>query len=436
MYVCLRLAITPLWEFLSHRDTLITKLPSTRMVLHSPTRSKFLSTCALTMYATTLLMATMAVLVVLLSPSTATKIPAPKPHGRDRTVAHQRSWVVQTERRDSKLAISLFIPLLEKHCTKYCEHAYMPRDTSKAANAQFFGNENADVFESLTFDSCCAGSTPIETREMKVLVLEPGANVSRMIYNQLARQLASLDIAVVTIDRPHDAPVVEFEDSVGVPSTGNRMIKNEGGLNLDAFSVSKEWNQTLMDAFHSRKNEIHFVLDQISEPGFLEKHFPDFNFTSKLDTSSVHLVGHGFGGGVATYAAALDDRFQWAINLSGSIPTITQDAYNYIAFFGREGYTRKDDPNWQASIKHMAGRFAEWTFESAEQMDYTDLPLVASIAGGNVRAKGTGSIGVWAFHCTSCFLEAYVRDTLQGEGGELTKCLQIPQCSKMRPYSG
>jgi hypothetical protein len=172
-------------------------------------------------------------------------IPAPKPHDRKNVVAHERSWVVQTGRKDPynpaedrKLAISLFMPLSEKNCTAYCDDTYMPDKTAKASNSQFFGNEGAGVFEGLGFQSCCAASIPIDTKGMRVMVLEPGLGTSRLMYNQLARQLSSLGMAVVTIDHPFEAPIVEFEDRIGVKAAPAPAIE----MNLDAFTISTEWN--------------------------------------------------------------------------------------------------------------------------------------------------------------------------------------------------
>jgi hypothetical protein len=192
----------------------------------------------------------------------------------------------------------------------------------------------------------------------------------------------------------------------------------------------------MIGMLNTRRADIHFVLDQMSEPNFLEKVMPKLKFTGPLNTTSVQMVGHGFGGSVATSLTANDASMVWSINLSGTgpDPQILHETYDYTVFFGREGHTRKEDPNWLDSLKSFKGAFTEWTFKKAGLMDYTDLPLVASLSKQGVKAQGTGEDGAWAFHCTSCFLEAYVRDTLQGEEGELGVCMKIRQCHNFRPY--
>ncbi|KAF1952261.1 hypothetical protein CC80DRAFT_552684 [Byssothecium circinans] len=388
-----------------------------------------------------MLVAALAIVAVLFpSLVSGVTIPAPKPEGQKHVVAHEHSYLVQTRRKDQynpvvdrKLAISLFILVLKEHCLSYCNDAYMLNKTSKVSNLQFFGNGSVGIFESFSFQSCCASSALIETKGMKVVVLEPGAGTSRLLYTLLARQLAALNVAVVTIDHPYDSPIVEFEDHIGAEAGESpALVEDTETETLDAFSIGTEWNETMFTALNTRRADIHFVLDQMREPSFLGKVFPKLQFTGSLNTTIAYMVSHGFGGTVASTMAVYDDRVVWSINLSGTIFPIDKDTYDYTIFFGRVGFTRREDPNWLSSVKHFRGPFTEWTFAKAGLMDYTDLALLESLSGTGVKAKGTGENGVWAFHCTSCFIEAYVRDTLQNDMGQLTKCLRM--CPNMSPY--
>ncbi|KAF2641924.1 hypothetical protein P280DRAFT_424534 [Massarina eburnea CBS 473.64] len=395
------------------------------------------------MYASTMLLACVAALSTLFQVASSITIPAPKPNGRNHVVAHERSYLVEAGRddqynpgHDRKLAISLFLPVLESQCTQYCDHAYMPDKTAKVSNLQFFGHEGAGMFEPLTFKSCCASSSPIDTKDMRVIVLEPGAGTSRLMYTQLGRQLASLDVAVVLIDHPGEASIVEFEQHVGVQAAESPTIANIQ-VTLDEFNINTRWDDVMLTALNTRRADIHFVLGHLYTPGSLQKIFPTFQFAgdASLKADTIEMVGHGLGGTTSTMMTVADQRFVWSINLSGTvlIPGMMQSTNAYSVFFGHEGHTRRKDENWMGAMKQKTfqGRATEWTYKQADVMDFSDLPLIKSLSEGSGKVKGTGANGVWAFHCTSCFVEAYVRDTLQSDSGQLTKCLRM--CPNMRP---
>lgn len=379
------------------------------------------------------LLAGAAALLMLLPAVNSVSVPPPKPHDKDWVVAHQRASLVDSSRKDPldptqdrKLAVSLFIPVGTKACSAQHDNLYMPDQTAKVSNQQFFGDQNANFFEKLHFDSCSSVSGSIDAQKLPLLVFEPAVGTSRLVYNQLARQLSAVGTAVVTIDHPHDASIIEFEDAAGQDP-----IVNNGTTPLDPFDLNKPWNDTTSKAVEARRADINFVLDQLGTTDQLKRFFPDFQFSSGLNTKSFGILGHGLGGAVATQVAAEDTRCNWSINLSGTAPLLTKDIQDYIIFFGLESYKRSDDDHWRQALPHLVGRTVEWDMMKGGVMDYTDLPLLVSIVPSNQKVKGLGDNGVWAFHCTSCFLEAYVRDTIMNERGEISACLRM--CPFLQP---
>ncbi|KAF2683851.1 hypothetical protein K458DRAFT_304443 [Lentithecium fluviatile CBS 122367] len=383
------------------------------------------------MYAAALIGGVAALIILLPEGAHGIAIPAPAPHGKSFTVAHARSSFVDSSRKDPyndsedrKLAYSLFLPVNKNECTKQCSNAYMPDLTAKKTNAQFFGDENAKIFEQFTFDSCCASSNDINAGAFPVVVFEPAVGTSRLLYNQLARQVSAVGTTVVLIDHPYDASIVEFDGLTAI----------NGTVDLDAFEVSKNWDDTLNKALDTRKADIESVIKELGTTNYLSRLFPDLKFSSALNTNTFDVMGHGLGGSAATVLSTHGSRVGLSINLSGSIPVIQQNSNNYLVFFGREAYTREDDANWRDSIQHFQGRFVEWDFTGAGQMDYTDLPrLVDLVNSPNSSPKGLGANGVWAFHCTSCFLEGYIRDVKQGGRREVSDCYVM--CPNMEPYA-
>jgi hypothetical protein len=400
--------------------------------LQQYSRKVFRSPLTSIMYVTALTGAVMALAALLPGGALGITIPAPVPHNKTWTVAHTRSSLVDSSRKvpynesgDRKLAYSLFLPVDKAACEKQCPNSYMPDQTAKKSNLQFFGNDKANFFEQLSFDSCCSTLGDIDAGAYLLVVFEPAVGTSRLVYNQLARQVSAIGTVVVLIDHPYDASVVEFEGSPVI----------HGTVDLDGFQVNQDWNGTLNKTLDMRMEDVNSIIKELRTTNILERLFPEFTFNSTLNTETFIVMGHGLGGSVATVLSTKDPRAGLSINLAGSIPTIQENIWTEKVFFGRENYTRREDKNWEDYAQHHNGTFIEWTFRLADQMDYTDVPLLVDLVKNpKLKAKGLGEHGPWAFYCTSCFLEAYIRDTIQhGRSGDLTACYRM--CPLVEPYS-
>lgn len=372
---------------------------------------------------------TAVVLAALSSGATAIEIGPPSPDGQPWKVAHSRSSFVDTSRKDPydatqdrKVAFSMFMPVDGglngvtggDTCTGEEDNQYMPDLTAKAANLQFLGDEGAKFFEQFTFKTCASarGETPADI--FPLIIFEPAVGTSRFLYNQLARQLSANGAYVVTVDHPHDAPIVEFAN--GDP------IKNNGAIDLDAFEVNMPWDDTIEKAVQTRIDDINALVKELEKKDTLSKLFPGIKFVANNQvppTKELFVVGHGLGGTVATSMGANDKRVVWTMNLSGSTPVIKKDTLAYTIFFGREKYTSDNDTAWQESKKHFAGPQAEWKYMGAEQFDYSDLPLLSALAKPSKKPKGLGNPNEVmgrdpgdTFGALSCFTEAYFRDTI------------------------
>ncbi|KAF1976274.1 hypothetical protein BU23DRAFT_44434 [Bimuria novae-zelandiae CBS 107.79] len=354
------------------------------------------------------------------------EVPAPAPSGMPWRVAHARSSLVDSSRKDPynssedrKIAFSVFMPILDTTCTATTDDDYMPKLTAEVSNEQFFGNREAGVFEQLYFKSCSGASGETPADHFPLLLFEPAVGTSRFMYNQLARQLSANGAYIVTIDHPHDAPIVEFADS--------DPIENKNAITLDPFKINKPVNDTdIKKVMDTRIGDINAVIKELEQVETLPDLFPGVRFVNgntKVPTQRIFMAGHGLGGSVAIAMGASDERVVWTINLSGSAPALTQDIFAYTIFFGREDYRSEDDTAWQETRKHLAGPQVEWTYNKAEQFDYSDLPLVSQLVGKNSDAKGLGkpyevmdlSDPTATFRSLSCFLEAYFRQTVLPE---------------------
>lgn len=338
-------------------------------------------------------------------------------------VAHSRSFFVDPLRKDPyddtedrKVAYSIFMPVSSAACGESVDNDYMPTLTARISNLQFFDDENANMFDGLHFNSCSKNTDMYNADHFPLLISEPAAGTSRFMYNQLARQLSANGAHVVTIDHPYDAPVVEF--------TGLDPIRHTGATTLDPFQVNKPLDETnIKKAVDARVADVNSVIAELEKADTLPKIFPGFTFNggnTKVPTQRLFMLGHGLGGSVATSMGFNDKRVEWTINLSGSAPVLTKDAYVYTIFFGREGYRSENDTAWRETRKHITGPQIEWTYHKANQFDFSDLPLVSHLLDPGKKPKGLGTSyqdmdandPTATFRALSCFLEGYFRDTV------------------------
>jgi hypothetical protein len=153
--------------------------------------------------------------------------------------------------------------------------------------------------------------------------------------------------------------------------------------------------------------DIDMTLAQLRNPSILANNFPNVHFAHGLNTSNYSVVGHGFGGTVATALSAIDSRVVFSINLSGSPPPLTKDTKAPIYFIGRSDFRREDDFNWPAAWKHLTGPATEFDLGDSGIMDFTDLPIVIDTAGTKgLHGFGLGNSGPWVSRwCTNCVYE-------------------------------
>jgi hypothetical protein len=288
-----------------------------------------------------------------------------------------------------KVMVSLFMPVPVSACKKECEVPYVSVPVAKVANNQTLGNPNAGVFEKMQYTVCCSSSNVLlDTSKIPVVVLEPNTDTSRLLYANLARYMTANNVAVVLIDHPHDSSVVQFPDS--------SLVYQAGATGLSNYSPLTSWNETVFNALNIRIQDIDMVLAQLRNPSVLANNFPNVHFANGLDTRNFSVVGHGFGGTVATALSAIDPRVIFSINLSGSAPPLNKDTAAPVYFIGRSDYRREDDINWPAAWKHLTGPATEFDLGDSGIMDFTDLPIVIDTAGTKgLHGFGLGNSGPW-----------------------------------------
>ncbi|KAH7080852.1 hypothetical protein FB567DRAFT_606213 [Paraphoma chrysanthemicola] len=330
------------------------------------------------------------------------------------------------DKNDRKIAVTLLMPVPVNAC-KECALPYMPDQTAKISNEQFFGDKKKGVFEKIQIQGCCSSSESIDAAKLPVLVIDGQTDTSRLMYTNLAQYVAANNVAVVLVDHPHDSSIVEFEDK--------SVAYNSGRTGLSSFSPLTAWNSTVTNALDIRVRDIQFALTSLASQELLARVFPNVKFTSALNTASYAIAGHALGGTVATSLGTSDPRVLLSINLSGSSPPLTSKTSKPVFFIGRQNFLRDNDINWPTSWQYLTGPATEFDLQESELMDFTDLSVIMELAATDgmkgLAGAGLGKQGVWANHALRCFVEGIVKDELDiGDGKSLSHSRLAPRAGK------
>lgn len=129
-----------------------------------------------------------------------------------------------------------------------------------------------------------------------LVVLSPGAGLSRESLTSLAEDLASRGYVVAGVDHTYEARAVEFP---GGRVAGCLLCEEENTAEVGARVT------------RGRSLDISFVLDELTR-GRLWQHGP------KVDARHVAVVGHSIGGSAAAAAIVDDRRVDVGINMDGT----------------------------------------------------------------------------------------------------------------------
>ncbi|MGW5877304.1 alpha/beta hydrolase family protein [Nocardiopsis terrae] len=137
-----------------------------------------------------------------------------------------------------------------------------------------------------------ANVPPARTGEgFPLVVLSPGAGVSRTMMSSLGEELASHGFAVAGVDHRHEAAPVEFPDG---------LVTECGGC------ATGRWE----DGAVNRAEDVAFLLDEL-ERG------EAWRWSHLVDTDRTGMVGHSWGGAATAQTLLTEDRVRAGLNLDG-----------------------------------------------------------------------------------------------------------------------
>lgn len=149
----------------------------------------------------------------------------------------------------------------------------------------------------------CKGGR-IAGRKRPVLVFSHAFTADRFVYGALINDLASRGYVVLAPDHPPDAFAIEYPDG--------KLVEGEYGRPLTPTDVTLDELAALIEL---RAADVRFVLSRALRLGRRDSGF----LSGHLDRGRAGVLGHSLGGATAARVAQLDDRFDAAVEIDGSL---------------------------------------------------------------------------------------------------------------------
>jgi dienelactone hydrolase len=270
---------------------------------------------------------------------------------------------------------------------------------------------------------------PAAEASFPVLIFSPGFGSLPQFYASLLEGLASEGYVVIALAHPYSTGVVAFED-------GRVLQANDLGSN-NFLQASDETTQ-LAEEMRIRAvwvDDIHFVLESL--PALNE----NANLHGVMDTETIGLIGHSFGGKALTEALAQEPRFLAGINLDGGdmqaeitleqpyllfmsdVPHLSEEEMDLMELTQEQLQT---DWNarfaaYQPILEASSEAYAVTLLNSAHNTFMTDFTLAPSIYRFAITEALVGTVnGQDAYEAIRQTSVNFFNATLKGEADALT----------------
>jgi len=185
-----------------------------------------------------------------------------------------------------------------------------------------------------------------------------------------AELLASYGFVVVSVDHAYDAFLTLFSDG----SEADYRAADTQNRTGDAFWAFR------LPQLKTRVADLRFVLDEIERRGALGE-----SQWAKVDTRSVGVFGHSFGGASALLAAHEDARVGRSLALDGwmlPVPTEVVRAGTQKPFYYLGQAAWEDPLNYKKLDRYLAGspQGQKQLVEGTKHFDYSDAPQFTDLA--------------------------------------------------------
>lgn len=248
-----------------------------------------------------------------------------------------------------------------------------------------------------------------------IVLFSPALSTSRLMYTLLLREIASRGFAVVSVDHPYDADIVEYSDGRVVLET------------LANISAEAEIDQAL----DVRVGDMKFLLDQLHNETIMRSLFPLAQCNPNLlSLDNVTIFGHSLGGAAAAQTMFVDNRFVGGINLDGAMwgSVVDKGLSNPFLLFGHTNHTQATEPSWATFWSNQRGWKLELELAQSEHYTFSDFPVLVDALNVSdedrqaVQATYTGTIGgLRAQNVISSYIVAALQFYIHGDLSDLLK---------------
>ncbi|KXG49097.1 uncharacterized protein PGRI_029670 [Penicillium griseofulvum] len=286
------------------------------------------------------------------------------------------------------IMVTTFTPV---NCGSVLSTSYVPNATAKLEDGIFqsFGLPPG-TFESLHIQTQRQQRPPPFRLhgDYPVVLFSPAVGISRLMYTLLLQEIASNGFAVVSVDHPYDADIVEYPDGRTVPGI------------LANISTPTEF----VSALEVRVKDMSFLLDQMHDEKVIRNLFPlSQGNPHLLSLDRVTILGHSLGGATAAQTILVDNRFVGGINLDGQLwgSVVDKGLSTPFLLFGNANHTSATDSSWATFSSHLRGWKLELQLAQSKHYTFSDFPVLVDTLGISdevrqiiqAQSNGTGTIG-------------------------------------------
>lgn len=226
-----------------------------------------------------------------------------------------------------------------------------------------------------------------------LVVLSPGAGLSRESLTSLAEDLASRGYVVAGVDHTYEARGVEFPDG---RVAGCLLCERENSAALGERVA------------RGRSADLGFVLDELTH-GRLWRHAP------AIDARHIAVVGHSLGGAAAAVTIADDPRVDAGINMDGTFQVDFHETGMDRPFLMLGSASHEpgasDGTDWPDNFARLAA--GQWLqVPTANHGSFTDQLLLLDQLGTPLPGGYVG--GARGIEITSAYVGAFLDRHLRG----------------------
>ncbi|KAF7118915.1 hypothetical protein CNMCM5793_008551 [Aspergillus hiratsukae] len=361
--------------------------------------------------------------VFLISLGQTAIVPLPSTTGPCNVTLHASELVdiSRTDPYDPKggkrsIMVTTFTPI---NCGSVLSTSYIPNATATYEDPSFqsFGLPPG-TFESFRIQTQTQQQPPPFSHQgdYPVVLFSPALATSRLMYTLLLQDIASNGFAVVSVDHPYDADIVEYPD-------GRTVLGILANISTESEFVS---------AMNVRVKDMLFLLHQMNDEKVIRNIFAlSQGNLLLLSLDRVTILGHSLGGATAAQTMLVDNRFAGGINLDGTLwgPVVDKGLPSPFLLFGNANHTQATDPSWATFWSHSRGWKLELQLAQSKHYTFSDFPVLVDALSLSdevrqiIQAERIGTIGglrakdVIASYITSTlqyFVYGHTSDLLSG----------------------